>query len=1094
MTSPVGGKPKNKNEKYDEVYSRGSTYGSDLRTRKDVERLLLRKPQSAFGKFLSGIANGFNQFVNDLAEVFRGNGGAKYEVLKVAVDERFKTEINGVTEAVDRAQAAIDEANTALVEQGKLTKQQKRDLESAKADLGKAGRDAREALAALSKLEGETSSIREALSKKIGNDELSRVSRDLDAARQRAGKLSDDLEKLSHSVDSGAEGSGSIITFNADGVPHWFSENQGAARGFFGGSDKLYPGAKHVLSKTDISRASYDYYGSDHYVRVHKGIPYRWSAWVYVTKPSNIGVTFRAGKDSAPCIGTHFLMDYNKEASPIATLGPYGFGVRVKTVNKWVRVSGSLVFEEEHDFVTLRQLEWNWGVSKGASIKQAVGDISVVPVLDDGAPLGGSLIPYQPGTSEPLWWSAAKQGMAKSYPDSHSDWSFPDGHQWRTSEQAGTRAAPWCTKKLVKVIPGVDYTFKFWTKATEPGSRLYIEFRNQNDELCVESGGLGGSGRLYPVGDLTVSKNREHHVTTKLRFTADTREVWLGRFFFNHSSGAVANQWIAGIECYPSVVDQAMIDRLQFEAIRKNEVVGSSNKSAIAVLEDTAANQAKWNETQRIVNEKQAGWNAAQSVVNSKQGLWNNAATNALKALEKITGYTNLGSSCVPLIPGTTTPAWTTALVTRKVSGFSHKCIPNGTVDVKDKTVVAIDPSIEYDFGGYMSLLSGSRAYIKIYFENEKGARVAPTCWKVLSNGKKALQASTGSLSINLSSSAPKFSYVLKFPYETKFIRISAFSSNSDVAVSEINFTPHFVPQAEIDKAQDTAIKALGKAQAVEKSTANEFRKKQTAINELGERIDAAQNKSLQIHQDTMELLDIRMPKTFYMQSGKWEGNYDPSTGKAHYPPRNYGWFQVNEDESRRKVTVVCKGKWTGKLVFVSNWSNGAADNWVVDVTPTERGFVFTGGAAHITCRGYEFTVFPECLNRQCKYKPGNSPVLEDNGSLVRERRGDKFLFKGPVTFNNRVAVLKGPTDSVDRWVDPGTVVQGEWVQLITWNYWYVVTEHNVSQDTFKGLDTSYPSNVTYTDPRNAGDWGSSGWNSSDWNSSGWGSSGWGSS
>lgn len=1114
MTNPVGGRPHQTNDKYDDVYTRGSTYGSDLRSEEDVRKLLTSKELSGFGRFLQGIAKGVDQLVSDLAEVFRGNGGAKYEVLRVAVDERFAKITDGVTEAVDRAQKELDKANTALAEQGKLTEQQKHDLETAKTDLGKAKTDVKKALDDLATIQAEAGRIRNSLAGKV---EESKFNTELANAAARVEKMEKALEGL-YPVD----GAGSLVVVKPDTLePYWWLERGKANPGSWDKNDGFYKGKMFTLYKNPQKGNAYEQL-QRHWVKVQTDRDYYWSVWLRVDNPSSVAITLaangtNAGGVSSPIIKESVVMDTNPDAHLVP--GPWGVIVNVTTAKKWVHCTGRFRFQEGVQYASLRAMEWSWG--SGNVTAQTVGDLEIHPLLTDpsdvqtaindanakitnqintnksaveksvaeatdkitalqnGIPLGGSLIAYSSRKDyegQPLWFEAAPGGMDKKYAEKYSNWSFPDGHQWRTGNPQGRQVTHQPTKKLVKVQPGVDYTFKIWTQATGEGSVLFIEFRNQNGEKCVKSGGLDANGApragVYPVYGLKVPQERRHWVTKTLRFTDDTREVYLDKIWFNHPSAKETNQWIAGIECYPSTVDQAFVDKMQNEAILANSKAIGGNKTNIELLKTVADNQAKWN--------------ATQSVVNSKQGAWNKAASDAVEALKKWSGYQYLGTSCVPLVPGTSTPEWTLASKS-KAAPYEF---PGSANEVPGKSLVHVSSGLEYDVEITWSQSSSGYAYLNIYDQN--GADAVDSVYQII-DGKRVDWATY--IRDSLTPSEKTSSYVVTFKPSVSAIRVGKFfHPNGTLRVRDIKITPHVPSQANVDAAQNKAIDALSRVQAAEASTNVKFREKQAAINSLGKRIDAAQNKVLQIHQDTLELLDIRMPKVFYMPSGVKEGVYDPSTGNKYFPPVDYGWFQADEDSSRRKITVVCKGKWTGKLVFTSNWSNGATDNWVRNVTPTERGFVFTGGAPHITCRGYEFTVFPECLNRQCKYKPGNSPVLEDKGSLVRERQGDKFLFKGPVTFNDSVAVLKGPTNVIDRWVKPGTVVQGEWVQFITWNHWYTATEVNVSQHTFDGLDTSYPSKVTFTSPSNNSSWGSSGWNSSDWGSSGWGSSGWGSS
>lgn len=1109
MTSPVGGRPKQTNAKYNDVYARGSSFGSDLRTEADVRRLLLSKPPSGFQKFLSGIAAGFDAFVKDLASVFRGNGGGRYEVLKVAVDERFKTEINGVTEAVDRAQAAIDEANTSLVEQGKLTKQQKTDLETAKAGLGKAKQDVQKALTDLASVQAEAGRIRSSLAGKV---DASKFDTELANAAARVEKMEKALDGL-YPVD----GAGSLVVVKPDTLePYWWLDEETFPK--WNNYGAVPEGVTWVKSAGALD-SQYAQFFDRHFIRVTPGVDYCWSFWVKVNNPSALTVILRASDDvrdnQIPLEKGSLKLDSNPDVA-LWSQFEWGTGVRVKTPNKWIKCSGTMRFREDVKWVYLCAFEWNRGSDKGVS--QAVGDLEIHPLLTDpsdvqkaitdanakitnqinanksvveksvaeatdkitalqnGIPLGGSLIAYSSRKEyegQPLWFEAAPGGMTKECAEKYSNWSFPDGHQWRTGNPQGRQVTHQPTKKLIKVQPGVDYTFRLWTQATSYGSILRIEFRNQDDKLCVKSGGLRWDGKpeatSCPVNDLWVPMERKHWETKTLRFTEDTREVYLGKIWFNHPSAKETNQWIAGLECYPTTPDQELIDKLQNEAILANSKAIGGNKTNIELLKTVADNQTKWNETQKLVNEKQAGWNAG--------------ATNALKALEKITGYTNLGSSCVPLIPGTTTPAWTTAAANPN-SGYPYE-LPKRTNNIPDKTVVAIDSSIWYEFTVDYKTLDG---VLWFYFENEKGESVIPNHYEESRLSKEWFKQNPngfrGNPSFPTSSARRKYTYRVKFPSDTRFIRISGYSSASSASyIYDIRFAPYFIPQSEIDKAQDTAIKALGKAQAVETSTANEFRKKQVQINDLGSKIDAAQNKSLQIHQDTLELLDIRTPKSYYLDAAKKQSGSN-------------NWFTWSESKvgSERVLTLVALGTWTGKLQFTSNWSNGAADNWIVDVknSPNGRGFKFRGGAAHITRRGYAITVYPTCLNRTYSIKRVNKYAIDyarDPGNL---RRGDgaygRLLFRGPVKANYSVNVYS--TNDLDssegkRFVKAGEVIQGEYIEPPL-NTHVVFTEVDTSTAFADGMDTTKPKVNSYIDvsgiygvdsgPGNmSSDWGSSG-------------------
>ena len=536
---------------------------------------------------------------------------------------------------------------------------------------------------------------------------LDRVASDVWQVDKRAADRVAAAEKrLGELVDSRPVSGASLVTVNAAGEPHWWLNRPDKPVWDFG--DK--PAGVTWAQGATIGDKQWVHWCPKRFVRVTPGVDYRWSFWVKVNKPSALTVILRASDDvrdnHIPLEKGSLTLDSNPDAS-LWSQFEWGTGVKVKTPNKWIKCSGTLRFRDDVKWVYLCTFEWNRGNDKGVS--QAIGDLQIDPllvtpddvqatvdtasreltkqvdskvksardtasqavskvnaaekaiaVLNGEIPLGGSIIPYddRPGhKAEPLWWRSAPIGMSKEYSESNPEWSFPDGHQWRTGSPQGAQATHMGGTKAIKVIPGIDYTFKIWTQAWPAGSRLYIEFRNQNGEKCVKSGGLDPNGNdsasLYPVCGLRVPTERKHWVTKTLRFTEDTREVRLWNSYFNHQSGTVANQWIAGIECYPSSVDQAMIDRLQNDAIMANTKVGASNTSAIQLLRDVAANQSKWNAAQSVINAKQsvwnrnvdefkaftlqfakdqAAWNKTQQLVNEKQSVWNDAATRAQQA------------------------------------------------------------------------------------------------------------------------------------------------------------------------------------------------------------------------------------------------------------------------------------------------------------------------------------------------------------------------------------------------------------------------------------------------------------------------------
>ncbi|MDK6565904.1 hypothetical protein QP222_05705 [Corynebacterium pyruviciproducens] len=535
---------------------------------------------------------------------------------------------------------------------------------------------------------------------------LDRVASDVWQVDQRAAARVEKMEKALEGLYP-VDGAGSLIVVKPDTLePYWWLERGEANPGSWDKNDGFYKGKMFTLYKNPQKGNAYEQL-QRHWVKVQTDRDYYWSVWLRVDNPSSVAITLaangtNAGGVSSPIITESVVMDTNPDVHLVP--GPWGVIVNVTTAKKWVHCTGRFRFQEGVQYASLRAMEWSWGSSDGTA--QAVGDIAIHPLLTDpsdvqkvitdanakiteqintnksvveksvaeatdkitalqnGIPLGGSLIAYSSKKEyegQPLWFEAAPGGMAKDYAERYSNWSFPDGHQWRTGNPRGRQVTHQPTKKLIKVQPGVDYTFKLWTQATSYGSILRIEFRNQDDKLCVKSGGLRWDGKpeatSCPVNDLWVPMERKHWETKTLRFTEDTREVYLDKIWFNHPSAKETNQWIAGIECYPSVVDQAMIDRLQNDAIMANTKVGASNTSAIQLLRDVAANQSKWNAAQSVINAKQsvwnsnveefkaftlqfakdqAAWNKTQQLVNEKQSVWNAAVTRSQQAQDTL--------------------------------------------------------------------------------------------------------------------------------------------------------------------------------------------------------------------------------------------------------------------------------------------------------------------------------------------------------------------------------------------------------------------------------------------------------------------------
>lgn len=148
-----------------------------------------------------------------------------------------------------------------------------------------------------------------------------------------------------------------------------------------------------------------------------------------------------------------------------------------------------------------------------------------------------------------------------------------------------------------------------------------------------------------------------------------------------------------------------------------------------------------------------------------------------------------------------------------------------------------------------------------------------------------------------------------------------------------------------------------------------EFNKEQVRVNKVTQ-------EQLWSHQDMLELLDIRSPKTYFWlpgystvdSDGKYTQWINPYTDNA--ANRIEKTFTTTYEEKRLDgvdIYVACKGSWTGQASLHTNWDEGQLDEWTFDVTESNRVFKYKGGAIHIKPRFYTLTVYPNSLRRTFK-------------------------------------------------------------------------------------------------------------------------------
>lgn len=203
--------------------------------------------------------------------------------------------------------------------------------------------------------------------------------------------------------------------------------------------------------------------------------------------------------------------------------------------------------------------------------------------------------------------------------------------------------------------------------------------------------------------------------------------------------------------------------------------------------------------------------------------------------------------------------------------------------------------------------------------------------------------------------------------------------------------------EAKVAKALSDSDAALQKGQdALSKQTAlnTQFNKEQVRVNKVTQ-------EQLWAHQDMLELLDIRSPKTYF-----WLPGYSQNDSSGRYTkwPNPYNGKNANRIEKTFTTTyeeqyadgvviyIACKGNWTGQVSLHANWDKGQMDEWTFDVTKSNRVFRYKGGALHISPRFYSLTVYPDSLRRTYKIKifdgwAGDSPYTN------KEKPGKHFNY-----------------------------------------------------------------------------------------------------
>lgn len=141
------------------------------------------------------------------------------------------------------------------------------------------------------------------------------------------------------------------------------------------------------------------------------------------------------------------------------------------------------------------------------------------------------------------WW-AVNAEMAALWPD---EVKYSPNEAWRPpgltgclyATETATTNAP---GEPVQVTSGEQIEFEFWIRANAAGSRMYVEFRDQDSELIPRGAWSNPQGvGNYPIGDLAVQPSWQQYVMT-LTVPAGVTSLSAGRVYWNHTNGVMATQ------------------------------------------------------------------------------------------------------------------------------------------------------------------------------------------------------------------------------------------------------------------------------------------------------------------------------------------------------------------------------------------------------------------------------------------------------------------------------------------------------------------------------------------------------------------------
>ena len=658
----------------------------------------------------------------------------------------------------------------------------------------------------------------------------------------------------------------------------------------------------------------------------------------------------------------------------------------------------------------------------------AVAD-KAVDWLKNPVEIGTSLIAIDPETKRPHY--ANRMELVDDNPPGTSGPTYMSPASASTLATAGPH---------VPVDSKIKYTVSFWAKASVAGSVIYGQMRSQEESYLTPdgkglfSGGVSVSNPPQPSnkgedGEYVHSKTTNSYFAqnlelqtewtyyeTEIQFAEGVTSARVSGMYWSHTNGVKADQYISGLDIRPQIPTQASVDKAQNDAIKANADIlrqqqeinaaqatanlaqknfndnqtkwnlASTNATkaltdAAKAQEDINAEQAKFNSFQTQFNKDQTKWNqavdrsiATQKTVNDNFEKWTNGAataiqanTDATKALARITGLNIGGRNLLR-----------ESLFQKSTSEYLIHRFPLGDSKPEDGEEVTFSIKAKPGEGKtrfrlYNSNGNGSSALFDIFIDEQEpspdGVYRATGKWKV-AGGNTHLNVYAHPSSV-------------KTPNEIEWVKLERGNKSTDWSPA-----PEDIPtQAQVDEAQNKAIEAN-----------TETIKHQIEINNLFQ-------ERMWSQLDMIEQLDIQQTRVVHMKANEGDFVQPPSWVSSGRVSRVDSPFLTawNFGGNARWAAWQAKGKWEGKLKHTLNFTNGAVDVYVHDITKDGvRSMKVEGGAIFVAnYRNSTFEIFPSHLGRTVGIRNPDSSgwyvdqsVMETGGpSMVRHQTADEIRF-----------------------------------------------------------------------------------------------------